>query len=304
MIERLRRSALALLLAAAALPACGGETAAPATVSPDGGVCAVDDAPADACNGSAALCGRAYDAVSYPTTHNAMSNADDGWAAPNQQHGLTRQLEDGVRGFMLDTHDFEGVATLCHGPCQLGSLPLAEGLGQIRAFLACHPRELVTLIFESYITAAATERAFVESGLIDYVRTQPLGAPWPTLGELIETGERVIVLTDHEPGAPAWYLDQWAYAWQNPYAAESADDFRCDVDRGSGDNAIFIMNHFLTKPLAMPELAEQVNHDPLFIERARQCQTESGRLPNFVTVDFYAIGDLFRVVSALNGLSD
>lgn len=304
MSEPRPRPRLVLSLAAALFLGCSGETAAPAAASPDGGACEADPAPVGACNGSVALCARAFDAVSFPTTHNSMSNADDGWAAPNQAHGLTRQLQDGVRGFMLDTHDFEGEPTLCHGPCQLGSLPLAAGLGEIRAFLGCHRREVVTLIFESYITAAATEQAFLDSGLIDYVRAQPPGAPWPTLGELIERDERVIVLTDHEPGAPAWYLDQWAYAWQNPYAAESAADFRCNAERGSSDNPLFIMNHFLTKPVAMPKLAEQVNHDPLFIERAQQCQTESGRLPNFVTVDFYEIGDLFRVVSALNGLPD
>jgi hypothetical protein len=45
-----------------------------------------------------------------------------------------------------------------------------------------------------------------------------------------------------------------------------------------------------------------VNHNPLFIDRAEQCRTESGRLPNFVTVDFYDIGDLFDVVDSLNGL--
>ncbi len=43
-----------------------------------------------------------------------------------------------------------------------------------------------------------------------------------------------------------------------------------------------------------------VNHNPLFIDRALQCQLESGRLPNFVTVDYYDIGDLFAVVDELN----
>jgi hypothetical protein len=45
-----------------------------------------------------------------------------------------------------------------------------------------------------------------------------------------------------------------------------------------------------------------VNHNPLFIDRAEQCLSESGRLPNFVTVDYYDIGDLFPVVQSLNGL--
>jgi hypothetical protein len=43
-----------------------------------------------------------------------------------------------------------------------------------------------------------------------------------------------------------------------------------------------------------------VNHNPLFIDRAEQCEEEGNALPNFVTVDFYDIGDLFDVVESLN----
>ena len=50
------------------------------------------------------------------------------------------------------------------------------------------------------------------------------------------------------------------------------------------------------------ELAERANASHFFVPRAQQCQSESGRLPNFVTVDFYATGDLFAAVAALNGL--
>ena len=45
-----------------------------------------------------------------------------------------------------------------------------------------------------------------------------------------------------------------------------------------------------------------VNHDPFFIEHVRRCEAEAGQLPNFVTVDFYEIGDVFRVVDSLNGV--
>lgn len=35
------------------------------------------------CNGHAALCDRRLDQVAFAATHNAMSNAEDGWLAPN-----------------------------------------------------------------------------------------------------------------------------------------------------------------------------------------------------------------------------
>lgn len=259
-------------------------------------------AAGDACNGDVALCDRRFDEVAFATTHNAMSNADDDWWVPNQHHGILRQLEDGVRGLMLDTHEWMGGSYLCHAGCPLGSRPLVEGLSEIRTFLDCHPNEVVTLILESHLSAEMTVEAFEESGLAALAHAQPLGEPWPTLRTMIAENRRVVVLTDEGGGARDWFLDQWAHAWQNPYAAESADDFSCEVDRGSADAPIFVMNHFLTAPIAAPELAEQVNHNPFFLERAEQCHAEAGQLPNFVTVDFYDIGDVFAVVRSLNGL--
>ncbi len=260
---------------------------------------------ATVCNGAAVFCDRGFDQVVYPTTHNAMSNADAGWAVPNQHHGLTRQLHDGVRGLMLDTHEWNGDQWLCHLFCELGHETLVDGLREIRDFLDddANRGEVVTIIFETYITADETRAAFEKSGLMRYVHAQAAGAPWPTLRELIEANERVVVMTDADGGTYPWYLDEFAVAWQNPYAAETPAELSCAVDRGSSSNAIFIMNQFLTKTTGDPALADMVNHDPFLLDRARACRQQSGKLPNFLTVDFYDIGDLFAAVAALNGLS-
>jgi len=52
-----------------------------------------------------------------------------------------------------------------------------------------------------------------------------------------------------------------------------------------------------------PGLANQVNHNPLFIDRALECEAFHDHIPNFVTVDFYEIGDLAAVVDELNGVT-
>ncbi len=166
--------------------------------------------------------------------------------------------------------------------------------------MRANPRELVSIIFESYVTAADTEAAFRDAGLLPYVHAQPKGAPWPTLGALIDAGHRLVVLTSDGGGAFPWYLDEFEYVWETPYSYKTAADFTCRLDRGRAANALFVLDHFLTDPVALPELAELVNHDPLLLDRARQCQRESGRLPNFVTVDFYDIGDVLEAVRALN----
>jgi hypothetical protein len=55
------------------------------------------------CNGHAELCDLRYDEVAYVTAHNAMSAADaPGWFLAEQPHGVSAQLDGGVRGLMLD----------------------------------------------------------------------------------------------------------------------------------------------------------------------------------------------------------
>lgn len=260
-----------------------------------------DAGPAvDRCNGSSALCGRRFDRVAYATTHNGMSNADDNWIAPNQTHGIERQLRDGIRGLMLDTHEYRRDTWLCHGDCLFGKRLLADGLCAITRFLDENPGEVVTLIFESYISADQAEEAFRRSGLIDYVHAHPLGAPWPTLGEMVSRDERLVAFSAREGGARPWYHDYFAHAFENPYAARTPGELSCAVDRGSASNSLFVLNHFLTAPLADIELARMINPDPFFTNRVRQCTAERGRPPNFVTVDFYDVGALMPVVEALN----
>ena len=270
-----------------------------------GAHCDLDAGPSPvitACNGHAELCDRAYDDVAIVMTHNAMSSAEDGFSFPNQERRLWRQLEDGVRGFMLDVHVEDGAVLLCHGPCALGRRPFVEGLRDLRVFLECNPGEVVTIVLESYATEAQIETAFVESGLAGYLHAQPIGDPWPTLREMITAGRRVVVFTADSARTLPWHHFSYDYAWENPYAADTPAALSCAEDRGSRTRSLWIFNHFLTAPLASRPLAEMINHDPFFSDRVATCRTDAGSdLPNFVTVDFYDIGDVFSVVDALNG---
>jgi hypothetical protein len=56
------------------------------------------------CNGHAELCDRPLDEVALPATHNAMSVPLPGWFASLQERSISGQLEDGIRGLLLDTH--------------------------------------------------------------------------------------------------------------------------------------------------------------------------------------------------------
>ena len=257
------------------------------------------------CNGSEQFCDRRYDEVSYVTTHNAMSNQDEGWLAPNHIHGLRQQWEDGVRAMMIDTHyDDEGgeeVPSLCHGSCRFGSIDLSVALADMEAFLRCNPEQVLTLIVEAYVSPEDTEAAFEEAGLLSYVYTHSRGADWPTLGAMIESGQRLVVLSD-DGGSPEWYMNLWEHAFETPFAAERSGDLVCEKNRGDSSNSLFVLNHFLTAPLASQRLAEQVNTNPFLVDRATECREAFGRIPNFVTVDFYSVGDVFAATADLNRL--
>jgi hypothetical protein len=158
---------------------------------------------------------------------------------------------------------------------------------------------VLTLIIEAYVSNEDTVAAFEEAGLVQYAYAHDPRMPWPTLGELVARNQRLVVLSD-EGGEPDWHMNVWDHAFETPFHAVGSGDLVCEAGRGSPDNALFILNHFLTDPIAFESLAEQVNLNPFFIDRARECEAHFQHVPNFPTVDFYEIGNLFQVVSALN----
>ena len=56
------------------------------------------------CNGHEELCDRPINEVVFPGTHNSMSASRDGFITANQRNGIGRQLDDGIRALLIDTH--------------------------------------------------------------------------------------------------------------------------------------------------------------------------------------------------------
>jgi hypothetical protein len=106
------RCGAARTAAASALPVAGAVAAAVAAtvlllalVLPGPSSEPLASADPVACNGSADLCDRRLDEVVFPATHNSYAAADEpGWFFANQRFGIERQLEDGIRAFLIDVH--------------------------------------------------------------------------------------------------------------------------------------------------------------------------------------------------------
>jgi hypothetical protein len=255
------------------------------------------------CNGDSSLCNRRYDQVCHVTTHNAF-NYQGSFLFPNQSHSISQQLQAGVRGLMLDVYWSNNQAVMYHSSNWLGSQPLVDRLNDIKAFLDQNPQEIVTIIFECYITVQQMEAAFQQANLMGYLHVQPLGQTWPTLADMIQNGKRLVVFTDaNDTQGYDWYHHVWDYAVETHYTAYSRADFSCNFNRGDSANSLFILNHFVTQnPLGYGILdsAAAINSNPYLLSRAMNCWTETGKLPNFLTVDFYEQGDVFQTRDAIH----
>lgn len=263
----------------------------------------------DTCNGYAELCDRPFDEVAFPGTHNSMSNDDDGWKLPNQTYGIERQLEDGIRVFLLDVHTYKRQLYLCHSLCQLGKRELDDALWAFRDFLRTHRGEVITLIFEDHVDGELIANAMVERGLDAWVYDDFEHEEWPTLRELIDANTRLIVTAENSGGTaaePSWFVRAWDVMFDNPWTFEEPEDFNCNANRGDRGHALALLNHWLSKSGGLGDMdrAHIGNSKEVLLKHAQDCEEEWGRIPNFIAVDHYSIGDLFEVVRILNGLAD
>jgi hypothetical protein len=287
------------------------------------------------CNGHAELCDRPVNEIAYVASHNAMSISQYGWLWPSHDGTITDQLDAGVRALLIDTHYWDtqevvagalaqlepqlrpvaektlakvGIADragtfLCHMSCGLGYRPFEQTLAELSTFLAENPREVVFAVVQDAISPTDTEVAFKTAGLDQYLFTHRPGAPWPTLRQMIDANQRLVVMAEENGPPPDWYQNVWDNTMETPYTFINYDDFSCAVNRGGEGKPFFLLNHWIQRGSPNRVDAEIVNDYEFLLNRARQCEQERGKLPNFIAVNFYQNGDVFRVVDELNGVS-
>ena len=195
---------------------------------------------------------------------------------------------------------------LCHAMCELGSTLWLDSLRDIRGWLDEHPREVVTLFVQDEVSPRDTAAVVEEAGLLPYVHTPAADGSWPTLGEMVDSGQRLVVLMENRAGGERWpwLIDGFEVVQDTPYLFATPEDFTCEPNRGTADAPLFLVNHWIDDWRHVPQNSAIVNAGDVLGPRLEECQAERGRLPNFVAVDYYDRGDLFAVVDDLNGLHD
>jgi hypothetical protein len=195
---------------------------------------------------------------------------------------------------------------LCHGFCELGAIDAERALRQVRDFLVANPGAVLVISVEDQVTPQQAADAFARSGLLDYVWKGPV-RPIPTLGEMVEADERVLVFGEEETAGVPWYHDQFTYVRDTPYDLPSAaavlSPRGCTIGRGTEASPFLLMNQFVAGDPPLPRPARTVNRRDAVLAHARECRRSLGGLPGLIAVDFWEQGDVVGAARELNGLS-
>lgn len=191
---------------------------------------------------------------------------------------------------------------MCHGFCELGAVPFDTALATFAAFLATHPSDIVVLVIEDYVPGDEITAAITRAGLGPLTYRGPWRAPLPTLDAMIARNERLVVLGEHATDTTSWFRPAFRVLQETPYTFHTPDAFSCRPNRGTRDNPLLLMNHWIeTTPAPRPSNAALVNTEAMLVARARECRRVRGKLPNILAVDFAATGDVVRAAAVLNG---
>ncbi|KAL5582093.1 hypothetical protein UlMin_014535 [Ulmus minor] len=266
-----------------------------------------------------------FNKYAFLTTHNAY--AIDGEPSHtgvarltlyNQEDTITQQLNNGVRGLMLDTYDFQGDVWLCHsfgGQCHdyTAFEPAIDTLKEINEFLSANPNEIVTLILEDYVQAPnGLTKVFKDAGLMKYwfpLKNMPRnGGDWPRVSDMVANNQRLIVFTSIKSKEQSEGIAyQWNFMVENQYGDGGMKAGSCP-NRGESSQLndkskpLVLVNYFRSVPLK-PLACGQNSGD--LINMLKTCYVAAGnRWGNFVAVDYYKRsggGGTFQAVDTLNG---
>ncbi|KAM3695047.1 hypothetical protein ACJW31_07G101300 [Castanea mollissima] len=249
--------------------------------------------------------GSPFNRYSWLTTHNAYarigvkSGTGSIILAPtNQEDSITSQLQNGVRGLMLDTYDFKDDIWLCHGQCSdfTAFQPVINVLQEIKIFLEANPSEIITIILEDHVTSTnGLTKVFDAAGLRKFwfpSRRMPRhGEDWPTVDNMVNKNQRLVVFTSNQTKeASEGIAYQWQYTVENQYGDGGMIDGLCpnrseSPPMNTTSRSLVVVNYFRSAPNIIEACKD--NSAPLLSMLDTCYKTAGDRWPNFIAVDFY-----------------
>ncbi|KAJ3507572.1 hypothetical protein NLJ89_g6226 [Agrocybe chaxingu] len=270
---------------------------------------------AQLCNGHSELCERKYGNTTFLGSHDSFAFSGNPFAlARTQEVDIEAQLTLGVRLLQAQSHMNGKDLHFCHTTCGLFDGGKVEDyLTKVKHFLDRHPNDVLTLIFtnpESVSVSKVWKPIFDKTGFTDmaYVPPQPVMSreDWPTLGEMIESGKRVVIFLDHgadsrtEPDVE-FILPQF----QMVHLTSFHPSFQILIN-------VLFLSFFLDwqvwEDKYDPTNNKFPSHAPTASRRSPPtpphcAQYVEDRKPNFVLLDYVNVGQGMAAVDRLNGFS-
>jgi hypothetical protein len=280
------------------------------------------------CNGHPELCDRKYGNTTFFGSHDSFAFSKNPLAlARTQEVDIEMQLNLGVRLLQVQAHMHNEEIRLCHTSCALYDGGTAESyLRTVKTFLDANPHEVMTIIIANKWEGpamSAWRAVFDNSGMasLAYVPGQPFMSRnnWPTLGDMISTGKRVVVFMDKGFGHPEeasadFILPEFEMVWEDSIDPDNIN-FPCAVERTARPQSfkqqLNLINHNLNAnvlPIGwgvrFPDRlnSPRTNGVSLVMKHAETCASlMDDQRPNFVLLDYVNIGHGAAAVDRLNG---
>jgi hypothetical protein len=264
------------------------------------------------CNGRDTYCSLRYDVTCFAATHDSAANSAPLWQHPSQDQPIGEQLNGGIRALSLSVYDDAGVVTVCRGNCAEGNTPLGVVLDDVATFLDENPREVLTLLLDGALPAKSLAAEFVAHNLDALAEPHDASDPWPTLGEMIDSGTRLVVIAETDEAAeagPAWLLPRRDLVWESGNDWPSLSAMTCNPAVGDLSRPLYLVHQRLVEAGEggapadpSPKLAEEANELSIVTRRLQGCQKQFGHGPSFVAVDFSRVGDVVGATQVINGV--
>jgi hypothetical protein len=250
----------------------------------------------------------------------------------NQFYNATIALSAGIRLLQAQVHNSNGTLELCHTTCALldgGSLETF--LSEIKTWMDANPNEVVTLLLvnSDNESAATFGSVFASSGISTYgftptSTTGPMST-WPTLQTLITANTRLVTFVasiTYDSSYP-YLLPEFNYVFETAFGVSSLNGFNCTLNRpsslSSASSALSsgymgLLNHFADTVevlgISVPDVTDIATTNSASTTttgalgaHGAECNSEWGRKPTFILVDFWNVGPAIDTADLLNGIT-
>ncbi len=274
---------------------------------------------------------RRYDEVSWLITHNANNNRTDGpggffgcLGGGNQNVGIQKQLQDGIRSLAVDIFRVNGELRLKHGSPNTCMMDAKDFNNIIANWLENHPLDVITLHIQSgpNLGKAGLDDIFFgrRGGYKNMSRfiynhktfesaSKPRGAGsdvYPTIQEMLNKDKQLVIFTETNYNSDL-YRYEFGHTAQNPFRAgqvsELAEANKFRVERGVDHKTILTINHFAgDAPTYNGDINKSKEANKGVWVKAVNAWYQFGHRPSIV-VDYYNLSNGNKALAQINDLN-